>query len=149
MRCPKCGYEESKVIDSRPSDNHEAIRRRRECIRCGMRFTTFERREEVPLIVVKKDGARETFDRQKIMRGLLRATVKRNIPVARLEKLLDDMASELRDNGINEITSQEIGNMVLMRLMDLDKVAYIRFASVYRDFKDVDEFSDELRSLTN
>ena len=149
MRCPKCGYEESKVIDSRPSDNHEAIRRRRECIRCGTRFTTFERREEVPLIVVKKDGARETFDRQKIMRGLLRATVKRNIPVTRLEKLLDDMASELRDNGINEITSQEIGNMVLMRLMDLDKVAYIRFASVYRDFKDVDEFSDELRSLTN
>ena len=147
MRCPKCGYEESKVIDSRPSDNHEAIRRRRECIRCGMRFTTFERREEVPLIVVKKDGARETFDRQKIMRGLLRATVKRNIPVARLEKLLDDMASELRDNGINEITSQEIGNMVLMRLMDLDKVAYIRFASVYRDFKDVDEFSEELRRL--
>ncbi|MDO4796402.1 MAG: transcriptional regulator NrdR [Coriobacteriales bacterium] len=148
MRCPTCGYEESKVVDSRPSENHEAIRRRRECMRCGTRFTTYERREETPLIVIKKDGARETFDRQKVMRGLLRATVKRNIPLTRLEELLDDVAGELRDNGINEITSQEIGNMVLMRLMTLDKVAYIRFASVYRDFKDVDEFSNELRSLT-
>ncbi len=147
MRCPSCGYEESKVVDSRPSENHEAIRRRRECMRCGKRFTTYERREETPLIVIKKDGARETFDRQKVMRGLLRATVKRNIPLTRLEALLDDVATELRDNGINEITSEEIGNMVLMRLMTLDKVAYIRFASVYRDFKDVDEFSNELRSL--
>ena len=147
MRCPSCGYEESKVVDSRPSENHEAIRRRRECMRCGKRFTTYERREETPLIVIKKDGARETFDRQKVMRGLLRATVKRNIPLTRLEALLDDVATELRDNGINEITSEDIGNMVLMRLMTLDKVAYIRFASVYRDFKDVDEFSNELRSL--
>lgn len=147
MRCPKCNCEESKVIDSRPSENREAIRRRRECIRCGTRFTTYERREETPLLVVKKDGNKETFDRQKIMRGLVRATVKRNIPIRALDALLDDIESELRDNGINEISSQDIGNMVLKRLMDVDKVAYVRFASVYRDFKDVDEFSEELRSI--
>lgn len=149
MRCPRCGFEESKVVDSRPSDNHVAIRRRRECIKCGTRFTTYERREEMPLLVIKKDGAKETFDRQKIMRGLVRATVKRNIPIYVLDGLLDGVESELRDNGIAEITSQEIGNMVLKRLLDIDKVAYVRFASVYRDFKDLDEFSEELRSLTS
>lgn len=147
MRCPKCGYEESKVVDSRPSENHEAIRRRRECTKCGMRFTTYERREETPLLVVKKDGTKETFDRQKIMRGLVRATVKRNIDIRTLEGLIDSIESELRDNGIGEISSQNIGNMVLKRLLVLDKVAYVRFASVYRAFKDVDEFSEELRSL--
>lgn len=149
MRCPKCGCEDSKVVDSRPSENHEAIRRRRECIRCGMRFTTYERREEMPLLVVKKDGAKETFDRQKIMRGLVRATVKRNIPISTLDGLLDSIENELRDNGINEISSKEIGDMVLVRLLSVDKVAYVRFASVYRDFKDVDEFSNELRSLSS
>lgn len=149
MRCPKCGCEDSKVIDSRPSENREAIRRRRECVRCGTRFTTYERREEIPLLVVKKNGVKETFDRQKIMRGLVRATVKRNIPMSMLDSLLDSIESELRDNGIGEITSQEIGNMVLKRLLDIDKVAYVRFASVYRDFKDVEEFSEELRSLTS
>ena len=148
MRCPKCGCEESKVIDSRPSENNEAIRRRRECIRCGMRFTTYERREETPLLIVKKDGHKETFDPQKIMRGLVRATVKRDIPIVVLEDLLDDIEGELRDNGINEISSQAIGEMVLKRLADIDKVAYVRFASVYRDFKDVEEFSEELRRLT-
>lgn len=103
----------------------------------------------MPLLVIKKDGAKETFDRQKIMRGLVRATVKRNIPIYVLDGLLDGVESELRDNGIAEITSQEIGNMVLKRLLDIDKVAYVRFASVYRDFKDLDEFSEELRSLTS
>lgn len=147
MRCPKCGYDESKVIDSRPSENREAIRRRRECLRCGSRFTTYERREEMPLMVLKRDGAKETFDRQKVMNGLLRATVKRDIPVHVLETLLDSIETELRDNGITEVTSEEIGNMVLKRLLDIDKVAYVRFASVYRDFKDVEEFSDELRRL--
>ena len=147
MRCPKCGYEESKVIDSRPSENREAIRRRRECMRCSTRFTTYERREETPLMVRKKDGAKETFDRQKIMNGLLRATVKRNIPVKTLNALIDSIETELRDNGIGEVNSQEIGNMVLKRLIDVDRVAYVRFASVYRDFKDVDEFSNELRRL--
>lgn len=147
MRCPRCGCEESKVIDSRPSDNHVAIRRRRECTRCGTRFTTYERREESPLLVVKKDGTKETFDRQKVMRGLIRATVKRNIPMSTLDSLLDSIESELRDNSIDEISSHDIGNMVLKRLLDVDKVAYVRFASVYRDFKDVDEFANELRSL--
>ena len=149
MRCPKCGCEDSKVIDSRPSENHEAIRRRRECTRCGMRFTTYERREEIPLLIVKKDGHKETFDRQKIMRGLVRATVKRDIPIVVLENLLDDIEGELRDNGISEISSQAIGEMVLRRLVNIDKVAYVRFASVYRDFKDVEEFSEELRRLTS
>ncbi len=148
MRCPKCGCEESKVIDSRPSENNEAIRRRRECVRCATRFTTYERREETPLMVVKKDGAKETFDRQKVMNGLLRATVKRNIPVRTLNTLIDSIESELRDNGISEVSTQEVGSMVLKRLLTVDKVAYVRFASVYRDYKDVDEFSEELRGLS-
>ena len=149
MRCPKCGCEESKVIDSRPSENNDAIRRRRECVSCGFRFTTHERREEVPLLVVKKDGAREPFDRQKVMRGLVAATVKRGVAIETLEKLIDSIESELRDKGITEIASQEIGLHVLKRLVDIDKVAYVRFASVYRDFKDVDEFGEELRRLSH
>ncbi len=149
MRCPKCGCEESKVVDSRPSESNDAIRRRRECARCGFRFTTYERREEMPLLVIKKDGTKETFDRQKIMRGLVRATVKRNIPIETLNGVLDGIESELRDAGVTEVPSEEIGNMVLKRLLPIDKVAYVRFASVYRDFKDVEEFSQELRSLTN
>lgn len=148
MRCPKCGCEESKVVDSRPSENNDAIRRRRECIQCGYRFTTYERREETPLVVLKKDGSKETFNRQKLMRGLVAATVKRNIPIARLDALIDDMESELRDSGVTEVSSKEIGDMVLKRLVSLDKVAYVRFASVYRDFKDIDEFNEELRSLS-
>ena len=128
MRCPKCGCDESKVVDSRPSENNDAIRRRRECIKCGCRFTTYERREDMPLMVVKRDGRKETFDRSKLMRGLLTATVK-------------------RDRGIAEITSEDLGMMVMQRLVDVDKVAYVRFASVYRDFKDLDEFNEELRSL--
>lgn len=148
MHCPKCGCEESKVVDSRPSESNDAIRRRRECTRCGFRFTTYERREEMPLLVIKKDGSKETFDRQKVMRGLVRATVKRNIPITTLNGLIDGIESELRDEGVGEVESKEIGNMVLKRLLDVDKVAYVRFASVYRDFKDLDEFSEELRSLT-
>lgn len=147
MRCPKCGCEESKVVDSRPSEGNDAIRRRRECVKCGYRFTTYERREDMPLLVMKKDGRKETFDRQKLMRGLLTATVKRSVPVELLDGLIDDIESELRDEGVNEISSHDLGSMVLKRLVDVDKVAYIRFASVYRDFKDVDEFSEELRSL--
>lgn len=148
MRCPKCGCEESKVVDSRPSENNDAIRRRRECIQCGYRFTTYERREETPLTVLKKDGTKETFNRQKLMRGLVAATVKRNIPISELDSLIDDMESELRDSGVSEVSSKEIGDMVLKRLVNLDKVAYVRFASVYRDFKDIDEFNEELRSLS-
>lgn len=149
MRCPKCGCEESKVVDSRPSENYDSIRRRRECVKCGHRFTTYERREEMPLLVVKRDGRKETFDRLKLMRGLITATVKRNVPLEQLEGLIDDIENELRDGGVAEVQAQDLGMMVLKRLVVLDKVAYVRFASVYRDFKDVDEFNEELRSLAN
>jgi transcriptional repressor NrdR len=147
MRCPKCGCVESKVVDSRPSESNDAIRRRRQCIECGTRFTTYERREEMPILVVKKDGTKETFDRQKVMRGLVAATVKRNVSLETLNEIIDSIESHLRDNGQTEIASQEIGKLVLQRLVSVDKVAYVRFASVYRDFKDVDEFNEELRSL--
>lgn len=149
MRCPKCGCEESKVVDSRPSESNDAIRRRRECTRCGFRFTTYERCEEVPLLVIKRDGHKEPFDRQKLMRGLLAATVKRDVPMSALTGLIDNIESSLRDTGRTEVSSVDLGSMVLKRLVSLDKVAYVRFASVYRDFKDVDEFSEELRSLND
>lgn len=149
MRCPKCGCEESKVVDSRPADNNESIRRRRECESCGFRFTTYERREELPLMVVKHDGTKEPFDRAKLMRGLVRATVKRDIPIETLNELIDAIESELRDHSITEIASNELGDMVLHRLLSVDKVAYVRFASVYHDFKDIEEFSNELRRLSS
>ena len=149
MRCPRCGCEESKVVDSRPSENNDAIRRRRECTGCGFRFTTYERCEEMPIVVVKRDGHKEPFDRQKVMRGLLTATVKRDIPVSTLTALIDDSEASLRDSGNMEVSSADLGSMVLKRLIAVDKVAYVRFASVYRDFKDVDEFSEELRSLND
>ena len=149
MRCPKCGCEESKVVDSRPSEGNDAIRRRRECTSCGFRFTTYERCEEMPLVVIKRDGHKEPFDRQKLMRGLVTATVKRDIPMSTLSGVIDDIESELRDGGIMEVSSVDLGSMVLKRLISVDKVAYVRFASVYRDFKDVDEFSEELRSLND
>lgn len=149
MRCPRCGCEESKVVDSRPSENNDAIRRRRECTGCGFRFTTYERCEEMPIVVVKRDGHKEPFDRQKVMRGLLTATVKRDIPVSTLTALIDDIEASLRDSGNMEVSSADLGSMVLKRLIVVDKVAYVRFASVYRDFKDVDEFSEELRSLND
>ena len=147
MRCPKCGCEESKVVDSRPSESNDAIRRRRECVSCGYRFTTYQRREEVPLQVIKKDGTKEAFSRSKLMRGLVTATVKRNVDITRLDALISDIEGELRDAGKTEVSSQELGSMVLVRLRDVDEVAYVRFASVYRDFKDAGEFSEELRSL--
>ena len=149
MRCPKCGCEESKVVDSRPSEGNDAIRRRRECTSCGFRFTTYERCEEMPLVVIKRDGHKEPFDRQKLMRGLITATVKRDIPMSTLSGVIDDIESELRDGGIMEVSSVDLGSMVLKKLISVDKVAYVRFASVYRDFKDVDEFSEELRSLND
>lgn len=148
MRCPKCGCEESKVVDSRPAENNDSIRRRRECVSCGFRFTTYERREELPLVVRKHDGSKEPFDREKLMRGLVRATVKRDIPIDVLDKLIGDIESELRDHGTTEVDSSALGKMVLHRLADIDKVAYVRFASVYRDFKDIEEFSAELRRLS-
>ncbi|WP_455138847.1 transcriptional regulator NrdR [Thermophilibacter sp.] len=149
MRCPRCGCDESKVVDSRPSESNDAIRRRRECTGCGFRFTTYERCEEMPLIVVKRDGHKEPFDRQKLMRGLVTATVKRNVPVSKLTALIDDIEATLRDQGSFEVSSADLGSIVLRRLLDVDKVAYVRFASVYRDFKDIEEFSEELRSLSH
>ena len=147
MRCPKCGCVESKVVDSRPSESNDAIRRRRQCIECGTRFTTYERREEMPILVIKKDGTKETFDRQKLMRGLVAATVKRNVTLDTLNEIIDSIESYLRDNGQIEIASQEIGKLVLQRLVSVDKVAYVRFASVYREFKDVETFMDELKKI--
>ncbi|MDO8986799.1 MAG: transcriptional regulator NrdR [Coriobacteriia bacterium] len=147
MRCPFCGHDETKVVDSRVSESQDAIRRRRECLKCVQRFTTYERREEMPLQVVKKDGSMEPFDRGKIMRGLAVATTKRNVTTERLEALIDDVETELHNAFRYEIPAKALGDMVLTRLRDLDKVAYIRFASVYKSFQDLDEFYEELRDL--
>lgn len=147
MRCPFCGHDETKVVDSRMSESQEAIRRRRECLACAERFTTYERREEMPLMVEKKDGQLEPFDRAKLMRGLLVATAKRNVPMERLEALIDDVESELHNTFRYEVGSSQLGDMILQRLLALDKVAYIRFASVYKEFQDLDEFTSELKGL--
>jgi len=147
MRCPFCGHDETKVVDSRVSESQDAIRRRRECLKCEQRFTTYERREEMPLMVVKKDGSMEPFDRGKIMRGLVVATAKRNVSTEKLEALIDDVESELHNTFRYEIPAKALGDMVLKRLRDLDKVAYIRFASVYKSFQDLDEFYVELKEL--
>lgn len=147
MKCPFCGFEEDKVIDSRPTDEGTAIRRRRECSKCQKRFTTYEKVESVPLIVVKKDKTRESFDRDKLLNGLLRACEKRPVPVHDLEKLVDEIEGQIHNTLKREITSGEIGEMVMARLKNMDEVAYVRFASVYRQFKDINTFMDELRKL--
>lgn len=147
MRCPFCGHDETKVVDSRVSESQDAIRRRRECLSCQQRFTTYERREEMPLMVVKRDGTAEPFDRGKLLRGLIVATAKRNVPVERLEILINDIESELHNSFRYEVPSRQLGDMVLTRLRDMDRVAYIRFASVYKSFQDLDEFTSELRDL--
>jgi len=148
MRCPFCGHDETKVVDSRTSESQDAIRRRRECLACGERFTTYERREEMPLMVVKKGGQPEPFDRAKLIRGLIVATAKRGVPIEKLEALIDDVESELHNSFRYEVDSRQVGDMVLMRLRDLDKVAYVRFASVYKEFQDLDEFMSELKGLS-
>lgn len=147
MRCPFCGHDETKVVDSRTSESQDAIRRRRECLACSERFTTYERREEMPLMVVKKDGTAEPFDRGKLLRGLIVATTKRDVPVERLESLIDNVMAELHNSFRYEVDSRAVGDMVLMRLKELDKVAYVRFASVYKEFQDLDEFTSELKGL--
>ena len=147
MRCPFCGHDETKVVDSRVSESQDAIRRRRECLSCQQRFTTYERREEMPLMVVKKDGTTEPFDRGKLLRGLIVATAKRNVPIEQLETLINDIESELHNSFRYEVPAKQLGDMVLTRLRDVDKVAYIRFASVYKSFQDLDEFTSELRGL--
>ncbi len=138
MKCPECGYEDSKVIDSRPAENK--IRRRRECLSCKCRFTTYEMVETIPLMVVKKDNTIEPFDRDKLINRLARATVKRPVQIEDLEKMVEDIVQELKNQFRCEVSSDEIGELVLRRLKDIDKVAYIRFASVYRDFNDIDSF---------
>ena len=138
MKCPECGYEDSKVIDSRPAENK--IRRRRECLSCKCRFTTYEMVETIPLMVVKKDNTIEPFDRDKLINRLARAIVKRPVQIEDLEKMVEDIVQELKNQFRREVSSDEIGELVLRRLKDIDKVAYIRFASVYRDFNDIDSF---------
>lgn len=138
MKCPECGYEDSKVIDSRPAENK--IRRRRECLSCKCRFTTYEMVETIPLMVVKKDNTIEPFDRDKLINRLARATVKRPVQIEDLEKMVEDIVQELKNQFRREVSSDEIGELVLRRLKDIDKVAYIRFASVYRDLNDIDSF---------
>ncbi len=147
MKCPYCGHNKDKVIDSREKRGGDAIRRRRQCLACSRRFTTYERTEEAPYMVIKKDGRRETFDRQKILRGLLKACEKRPISVTTLEELIDTIEQKLQERAEREIPTSEIGSFIMEKLKELDKVAYVRFASVYREFKDINEFMDELKAL--
>ncbi|MBU8879664.1 transcriptional regulator NrdR [Bacillus sp. FJAT-29790] len=147
MKCPSCQNNNTRVLDSRPVDDYRSIRRRRECEGCGYRFTTFEKVEEFPLIVVKKEGTREEFSREKILRGLLRACEKRPVPLKELEEITLSVEKELRSNGVSEIKSEAVGEMVMDRLANIDDVAYVRFASVYRQFKDINVFIDELKEL--
>ena len=147
MKCPYCGYTESRVIDSRPTDEFSNIRRRRECLSCQKRFTTYESVETLPLIVIKKDGSREMFDRSKIMNGLMRSCEKRPVPVAKLEALVDDIEQKLSNSLDKEIPSSVIGEYVMDGLRNLDEVAYVRFASVYRQFKDINTFMTELNKI--
>ncbi len=147
MKCPFCGYTESKVIDSRPAEEGATIRRRRECMACQKRFTTYEIIERMPLVVVKRDGSRQGFDKVKIINGMVRACEKRPVPLSALEKIADDIEQELQSNLEREINTVEIGEMVMNRLKDTDEVAYVRFASVYRSFKDINTFMEELSKL--
>ena len=147
MRCPHCQYKNTKVLDSRPIEEGRSIRRRRQCESCQFRFTTFERLEEVPLVVVKKEGTREEFSRDKLMRGLIRACEKRPVAIEELESITIDVERELRNRGDSEVQSKDIGEMVMNRLADVDEVAYVRFASVYRQFKDISMFMEELKDL--
>lgn len=147
MKCQFCSFEESKVIDSRPTDEGKKIRRRRECISCGKRFTTYEIIETVPLIVVKKDKSREVFDHNKLFNGLLRACEKRPVSVAQIEEVVGEIESELQNKLDQEITTELIGELAMKKLKNIDEVSYVRFASVYRQFKDIDTFMQELVKL--
>lgn len=149
MRCSNCHFKNTKVLDSRPIEEGRTIRRRRECEQCGFRFTTFERIEEVPLIVVKKDGTRQEYNRDKLIRGMIRACEKRPVPLERVEEIAYQVEKELRNRGISEVETNEIGEMVMEHLSKVDEVAYVRFASVYRQFKDISVFLEELKDLIN
>ncbi len=147
MRCPFCGYEESKVIDSRPTDEGEKIRRRRECLSCQKRFTTYEIIETLPIVVVKKDKSRQVFDRTKLIGGMLRACEKRPVPLEVIEEAVDDIEASLQNSIDKEVTSIKIGELAMDKLKNIDEVAYVRFASVYRQFRDINSFMDELARL--
>ncbi len=147
MTCPFCGYREDKVIDSRESKDGDSIRRRRQCVSCERRFTTYERCDEVPYMVIKKDGRREKFDRQKVLAGLLRACEKRPVSMGKLAELVDDVDTFLADSPEREVSTTAIGELLMERLRSLDKIAYVRFASVYRDFQDIEEFLSELKNV--
>lgn len=148
MTCPFCGHRQDKVIDSRESKEGEVIRRRRECLKCERRFTTYERSDEIPYMVVKRDGRREKFDRQKVLEGLLKACEKRPVAMAKLAEAVDEVESKLADSAEREIPTTDIGEMLMKRLRAVDKIAYVRFASVYRDFQDVEAFVNELKDLS-
>jgi transcriptional repressor NrdR len=147
MLCPFCGHREDKVIDSRESKEGDSVRRRRECLGCERRFTTYERCDEVPYMVIKKDGRREKFDRQKVLNGLVRACEKRPVSMGKLAELVDEVESVLLENAEREIPTTLIGEQLMERLRGMDKIAYVRFASVYRDFQDVEEFLSELKNV--
>ena len=147
MRCPFCLEPDSKVIDSRPTDEGSSIRRRRECLSCGKRFTTYETVESLPLVVVKKDGSRQTFDRSKILGGMVKACEKRPVPLQRLEQAAADIEQQMLNTLSREVRSEQIGELVMDQLRQIDQVAYVRFASVYRQFKDIDSFMAELNRL--
>ena len=147
MKCPFCGFTESKVIDSRPAEGYTTIRRRRECLQCAKRFTTYETIESMPLVVVKRDGVRQSFDRVKLINGMVRACEKRPVPLQKLEGIADEIEQELQGKLEREVSTVEIGEMVMKRLKEVDEVAYVRFASVYRSFKDINTFMEELTKL--
>ena len=147
MKCPYCGYRESKVVDSRPADEGNSIRRRRECLACEKRFTTYETMESLPMVVIKKDGSRQSFDRNKVLGSMLRACEKRTVPLARLEQMTDEIEQNLQNNLEREITTDMVGEQVMEKLRGVDEVAYVRFASVYRQFKDLKAFTTELERL--
>jgi transcriptional repressor NrdR len=147
LTCPFCGHREDRVIDSRESKEGAVIRRRRECLKCERRFTTYERSDEIPYMVVKRDGRREKFDRQKVLEGLLKACQKRPVPMAKLAEVVDEVESKLADSPDREISTTAVGELVMERLGTLDKIAYVRFASVYRDFQDIEAFLAELKDL--
>lgn len=147
MKCPYCGYPESKVVDSRPTDEGLSVRRRRECLECGKRFTTYETVESLPLVVIKKDGSRQTFDRNKVLGGLVKACEKRAVPLAVLEGVTADIEQHILNSLSREVRSEYIGELVMERLKEVDEVAYVRFASVYREFRDVNSFMEELHKL--
>lgn len=147
MKCPFCNYNETKVLDSRPTEDNTSIRRRRECLKCQKRFTTYEKVEDIPVYVIKKDGTREPFDKRKILNGILKSCEKRPVSIMEIEKLTDEIEKQIYNTMQQEVTSHFIGEIVMQKLKNLDDVAYVRFASVYRQFKDINTFMEELQKI--